>query len=192
MTIDIRGYWPRSLLVAAATVLATAACTPPPPNHPRLPTRRVGVLAAAVDSALQLRSDVTCNAVPLDKQEDGIEPATGCFLNSKDSTLFYFYVAKTGEVLAWGRDSHVPDSTRAQALRAIARHNDSLYGPGQVCPPTERGQGFTVWPSSGHFFYAYADPDAAKLELPHNIYEGARLGSPRCTFGDWVSVPFLG
>src|SRR5213080_2100471 len=101
MTIDLRGFWPRSLLAGSITVVVTIACSPS--NHPRLPMRRLGVLAAAVDSALRLRSDVTCNAVPLGTQEGGIESATGCYLYSKDSTLFYFYVAKTGYVLAWGR-----------------------------------------------------------------------------------------
>jgi len=189
MTIDLRGFWPRSLLAGSITVVVTIACSPS--NHPRLPMRRLGVLAAAVDSALRLRSDVTCNAVPLGTQEGGIESATGCYLYSKDSTLFYFYVAKTGYVLAWGHQLHVPDATRAQALRALASLNDSRYGPGQVCPPSERVEGFTVWRAAGYFRYASADSDAAKLSLPYNIYEGARLGSPQCTFRDWVSAPFL-
>ena len=172
MTIALRASWPRSLLAASATVVATAACSPS--NHPRLPMRRLGVLASIVDSALQLHSDVTCNAVPLGTQEGGIESASGCYLYSQDSTLFYFYVAKTGDVLAWGRHLHVPDATRAQTLRALASLNDSRYGPGQVCPPSERVEGFTVWRAAGYFLYASADSDAAKLSLPFNIYEGAR------------------
>jgi hypothetical protein len=171
--------------VASATAMAMTACSPQPP------ARRLGILAAVVDSALQLQTRVTCNTVGLSTQEGGTEWATGCYLYSKDSSLSYFYVRRTGEVLAWGRDWHVPDSSRARALRALGFVNDSRYGPGRSCPPSERLEGFTVWSPSGYFVYAFADAGATKLSLPRNIYEGARLGSPKCTFRDVVAAPFL-
>jgi hypothetical protein len=134
---------------------------------------------------------VTCNAVGLSTQEGGTESATGCYLYSKDSSLFFFYVGRSGEVLAWGRHWHVPDSSRTHALRALEILNDSRYGLGRSCSRDERLEGFTVWSPSGYFVYAFADLDARKLSLPENMYEGARLGSPKCTVRDLVSAPFL-
>lgn len=178
-----------SRVCAAAAVMAMTGCSRS--GNPRPPTQRLGVLAGVVDSALRFHSRMTCNAVGLSTQEGGTESAMGCYLYSKDSSLFYFYVGKTGEVLAWGRAWHVPDSSRTRALRAHGVLSGSRYGPGRSCPPSERLEGFTVWRASGYFVYAFADSDARKLSLPENLYEGAGLGSPKCTGRDLVSPPFL-
>ena len=170
-------------LTVCASATLTIAC------RSGVPARRSGVLAATVDSALRTSRQVVCNAIPLGTQTGGVEPATGCYVQAGD-TLFYFYVAPSGDVLAWGRAWHEPDSARAGALRALALSNARLYGPAQVCPPPGRVEGFSVWSTTNHFVYAYVDPDATKLSLVQNIYQGARTGSPTCTFRDNVSAPF--
>jgi len=178
------GYSSFAFLTLWALAIFAIAC------RPAVPARRSGVLTATVDSALQPSPHLVCNAIPLGIQTGGVEPATGCYFQTKD-TLFYFYVGTSGDVLAWGRAWHVPDSARAETLTAVALLNAGRYGPAQVCPPPGRVEGFTVWRATNHFVYAYADPEATKLSLPQNIYEGARTGSPTCTFRDNVSAPFL-
>ncbi len=166
------------------SAIITIAC------RPGLPARRPGVLTATVDSALQPSRQLVCNDIPLNTGTGGLKPATGCYFEAKD-TLFYFYVAKSGDVLAWGRAWHVPDSTRPDSLRAVALLNTRRYGTGQVCPHPGRVEGFAVWRATGYFVYAYGDPDATKLSLNQNMWEGARTGSPTCTFRDNVSAPLL-
>src|SRR6266566_8755045 len=82
-------------------------------------------------------------------------------------------------------------SARINTLHALAAANDARYGRGQVCPPTGRVEGFTVWRAPDHFTYAYTDAQAASLSLAQNVSQASRLGTPRCTFRDWVSPPFL-
>src|SRR5438128_2601750 len=170
------GYPSLRFIVLWVPAIISIAC------RPALHARRHGVLAATVDSALQASPRLVCNAIPLALQTGQLEPATGCYFPTHD-TLFYFYVAEEGEVLAWGQNWHVPDSSRAEALEAVARANAGRYGPGTPCT-WPRVDGFTVWRAASHFVFAYTDPDAAKLSLPENFYEGARVGSPTCTFRD--------
>ena len=85
--------------------IITIAC------QPAAPARRPGVLTATVDSALRPSPHLVCNAIQLALQTGGLEPATGCYFQSND-TLFYFYVMTEGDVPAWGRAWHVPDSAR--------------------------------------------------------------------------------
>ena len=153
------------------------------------PARLSGALASAVQSAVQSHR-LTCHALQFPVDSVTLQPATGCYFKSGD-TLFYFWAEHDGAVLAWGRAWHVPDSARINTLHALAAANDALYGRGQVCPPTGRVEGFTVWRAPDHFTYAYTDAQAASLSLAQNVSQASRLGTPRCTFRDWVSPPFL-
>ena len=156
----------------------------------KVPLPHLGVLAPTVDSALTVHPTATCYHLPLATQTGQLQwKMNGCHLFAGD-TLFYFYVGDDGRVWAWGRNWHVPDSTRSTTLRAIAGGYASLLGPAICTPTLERVEGFRVWQRAGYFVYAFSDREARNLGLAQNIYVGARVGSPSCSFRDHVSPPF--
>lgn len=170
-----------------ATLLINVACG----RRGNLPARRLGVLAPSVDSVLITHTNAVCYHLPLRLQNGDLEwGMSGCHLYVGD-TLFYFYVGDNRQVLAWGRAWHVPDSTRTTSLDAFERHYTQSLGPSEACPRLERMEGFSVWRAAGYFIYASADSEATKLGGPENVWAGARVGSPTCTFRDHVSPPFL-
>ncbi len=109
------------------SAIITIAC------RPGLPARRPGVLTATVDSALQPSRQLVCNDIPLNTGTGGLKPATGCYFEAKD-TLFYFYVAKSGDVLAFQTASgrwhfSTPDATElGRYVRTLAASKASRSG----------------------------------------------------------------
>jgi hypothetical protein len=179
--------WPVLRAIVTLGIIAILSACSDRSSAP--PARLSGTLAGGVESAVQSHR-LTCHALQFPVDSVTLQPATGCSFESGD-TLFYFWAEHDGAILAWGRAWHVPDSARMSTLRALAAANDARYGRGEVCPPTGRVEGFTVWRASDHFTYMYTDPEAASLSLAQNVAQASRLGTPGCTFRDWVSPPFL-
>lgn len=135
---------------------------------------------------------VTCYHLPLQTQAGELEwKMRGCHVDAWD-TLFFFWVGDDGRVFAWGSAWKVPDSNRSASLAVVSQHYTGRFKrPSELCPRQERLEGFRVWRDADYFVYAFADSEATKLRVRENIWVGARLGAPTCSYRDLVSVPGL-
>ena len=178
---------PASVILLSSVLALCMACG----RERRLPARRLGVLAPTVDSALAMGATALCYRIPFASQtRERDVTTTGCHLSAGD-TLFYFYVRDDGQVVAWGRSWHVPDSTRLASLQSLAGSSTVRQAAGSVCPAVARAEGLRVWRAAGYFIYAFADSEATRLGGAENLHMGARLGAATCTLADNVSPPFL-
>lgn len=156
----------------------------------QIPTVRLGPLAPAVDSVAG-RSEVSGSAscrTGTRWRNLGGGTQIGCFLSAGD-TLFYYYTVPSGLVTGWGRNWKSGPKNFDSTAKQLASALSAQFGPAELCNGGGRVSNFMIWRKSDSFLVLYTDPKADALGLPMDTYLVSRLGTPTCTFRDWLGPP---